>query len=253
MAKHYRIKEFSKRTGVTVRTLHYYDEIKLLKPSNKSVSGHRLYSESDMLRLQQITTLKFLGFSLEAVKQIIQHPNFDIQASLKSQAKVLAKEADKIKNAAKLLQLVIDQLTRFGTVNWQNIAKIIEILQIQDITVENWINKYFSQEELDEFKIRLTKYSPQQQKKYRDQWAKLFAEVKKKMEASPASAVGQKLAKKWLELVDEVYGDYPKIRQRMWEAMRAGAIPSGMMPYYDQDVVDYIDKATKIYKRKNTQ
>jgi len=59
----YRIKEFSDKTSVTVRTLQYYDDIDLLKPSSRSQAGHRLYSEGDMLKLQQITTLKFMGFN----------------------------------------------------------------------------------------------------------------------------------------------------------------------------------------------
>lgn len=250
MAKHYRIKDFSKQTGVTVRALHYYDEIGLLKPSYKSSSGHRLYSETDILRLQQITTLKYLGFSLEAIKQILQHPSFDVQESLQVQAQVLAKEAEKIKRAAKLVQLVVDQLKVNKSVNWQNIAKIIEILQMEEITVENWINKYFSQEERDEYVKRLSRYSPAQLQAYREKWAKLFAEVKKKMSAAPESTIGQKLAQKWADLVDEAYADYPKIRGKMWEAMKAGAIPAGMMSYYDQEVVDYIDKAFKFYKKR---
>ena len=55
MTKSYRIKAFSALTNVTVRTLHYYDEVGLLNPSGKTAAGHRLYSEKDLLILQQFT------------------------------------------------------------------------------------------------------------------------------------------------------------------------------------------------------
>ena len=66
--KYYQIKEISQMTSLTIRSLQHYDEIGLLKPAKRSQSGYRLYSEADLLSLQQITTLKFLGFSLSAIK-----------------------------------------------------------------------------------------------------------------------------------------------------------------------------------------
>jgi DNA-binding transcriptional MerR regulator len=68
MKKVYPIGEFAKKTGQTIRTLHYYDEIGILKPSRISSSGRRFYSEDEMITLQKIVALKFLGFSLEEIK-----------------------------------------------------------------------------------------------------------------------------------------------------------------------------------------
>ena len=59
--KYYQIREISQMTSLTIRSLQYYDDIGLLKPEKRSASGYRLYSEQDLVRLQQITTLKFLG------------------------------------------------------------------------------------------------------------------------------------------------------------------------------------------------
>src|ERR1700744_1404995 len=103
MAKSYRIKQFSNLTSVTVRSLHYYDEIGLLAPSGRTEAGHRLYSEKDLLRLQQILTLKFLGFSLDIIKGIVLNKHFDIKSSLKIQAEMLLSESAKIKKAEKLI------------------------------------------------------------------------------------------------------------------------------------------------------
>lgn len=93
--KFYKIKEISKLTSLSIRTLQYYDEINLLKPSKRSQSDYRLYSSDDLLRLQQITTLRYLGCSLASIKEIIQHPDFNLKTSLAVQAKALEKKQSK--------------------------------------------------------------------------------------------------------------------------------------------------------------
>ncbi len=71
-----KVGELAKRTGLTVRTLHHYDEIGLLKPSLKTESGHRLYTAVDVARLQQVLSLRQLGFSLEQVRDCLDRPGF---------------------------------------------------------------------------------------------------------------------------------------------------------------------------------
>src|ERR1700675_313077 len=71
-----RVGELAKRTGLTIRTLHHYDEIGLLKPSLHSESGHRLYTASDVARLQQVLSLRQLAFSLEEIRDCLGRPGF---------------------------------------------------------------------------------------------------------------------------------------------------------------------------------
>ena len=66
-----KVGELSKQTGISVKTLHHYDEMNLLNPSLRSDSGHRVYSQKDLLRLQKILTLKELGISLGEIKEIL--------------------------------------------------------------------------------------------------------------------------------------------------------------------------------------
>ena len=71
-----KVGELAKRTGLTIRTLHHYDEIGLLKPSGHTESGHRLYTADDIARLQQVISLRQLGFSLEEVRDCLDRPDF---------------------------------------------------------------------------------------------------------------------------------------------------------------------------------
>jgi len=71
------IGKLAKRTGLTVRALHHYDRIGLLSPSQYTEGGHRLYSVDDLVKLQQIVSLKQLGFRLKEIKAILHDPGFD--------------------------------------------------------------------------------------------------------------------------------------------------------------------------------
>jgi MerR family transcriptional regulator, thiopeptide resistance regulator len=73
MSTKIKIGELAKQTGISIRMLHYYDEIELLSPSQRTESGHRLYAEPDIIRLQQIMSLRQLGFSLEEIRECLNH------------------------------------------------------------------------------------------------------------------------------------------------------------------------------------
>jgi DNA-binding transcriptional MerR regulator len=67
----YRVSDFAEKAGITVRTLHHYDRLGLLKPSGRTEAGYRLYGERDFVRLQQIVTLKFIGLPLRQIKDLL--------------------------------------------------------------------------------------------------------------------------------------------------------------------------------------
>jgi DNA-binding transcriptional MerR regulator len=75
----------AKRTGLTVRTLHHYDEIGLLSPSHRTQSGHRLYGEEEFSRLQQIASLKHLGLPLEEIRECLTRPEYSLERVLNLQ------------------------------------------------------------------------------------------------------------------------------------------------------------------------
>jgi DNA-binding transcriptional MerR regulator len=81
----HRVGEVAQLAGVTVRTLHHYDAIGLLRPSGRSARGYRLYSTDDLLRLQQIQIGRALGLSLEAIREMLDEPDFDRRAALERQ------------------------------------------------------------------------------------------------------------------------------------------------------------------------
>ncbi|HYP18862.1 MAG TPA: MerR family transcriptional regulator, partial [Chloroflexia bacterium] len=88
-ANTYLIREFARLTGVTARTLHYYDQIGLLAPSLRTEAEHRLYTQGDALRLQQIVTLKYMGYSLAEIRNLLKNPARNVHQSLRLQKKAI--------------------------------------------------------------------------------------------------------------------------------------------------------------------
>ena len=91
------IKEFAEFTGVSVRTLHYYDEIGLLKPALVDRStGYRYYDHASLLRMQEILFYRELDFSLKDIQEILSSPNYDKQKALQMQKKLLTLKKERL-------------------------------------------------------------------------------------------------------------------------------------------------------------
>jgi DNA-binding transcriptional MerR regulator len=91
------IKEFAEFTGVSVRTLHYYDEIGVLKPAFvDSTTGYRCYNENSLLRMQEIIFYRELDFSLKSIGEILSSPNYDKSKSLKEQKQLLTLKRERL-------------------------------------------------------------------------------------------------------------------------------------------------------------
>ena len=97
------ISQVAELTGVSVRTLQYYDEIGLLKPSELTQSGYRLYNDEALQKLQQILFFKEVGFKLKDIREILQNPNYDRIAAFKKQKELLLLQRNRTDRLIQLL------------------------------------------------------------------------------------------------------------------------------------------------------
>lgn len=142
--RYYHTNEFAKKTSVTVRTLQYYDKEGVLSPTEYTQAGYRIYSDNDLIKMQQILALKYLGFSLSQIKFLIQTGPQQFPAALQTQkAMLLEKRAqlDSIIHAIEETEKVVDG----GAVDYNAIAKIMEVIQLE--LKPGWINKYLTSDE----------------------------------------------------------------------------------------------------------
>ena len=112
------IKEFAQLTGVSVRTLHYYDEIGLLKPSEVDAqTGYRFYDENAFERMQEILFYRELDFSLKTIAEILSSPDYDKQQALSRQRKLLLAKKDRLEQLIATLDSVEEGMGFMKTKN----------------------------------------------------------------------------------------------------------------------------------------
>src|SRR5579863_8527058 len=146
--------EFAKRAGVTIRALHHYDRLGLLKPSRRTAAGYRLYSDRDLVRLEQIVALKFIGFSLSQIRDLLNCEDLDVAAALRQQRQIIAEKRDHLDRAIRAIERAEKLVSSGEKTDWEPFRKIIEVIQMQ--TKKDWMKKYYTEEQLSDLKKRWT-------------------------------------------------------------------------------------------------
>jgi MerR family transcriptional regulator, thiopeptide resistance regulator len=228
-----KVGDLAKQTGVSVRTLHYYDEIGLLSPSHRTEAGYRLYGEGDIVRLQQIVSLRQLGFSLEEIRECLQQSNFSFD-------RVIQLHTARLQEQIELSQKLLNRLERIAqTVNSAE-AVSVEAL-IQTIEAICMLEKYYTPEQLETLRQRQEQLGEERIRQVQGEWQVLIEQVQAEMHqgVDPASESMKALARRWLKLVEEFTGGDAAIRQSLntmyqqegSEATTHGAVSSAMSEY----------------------
>ncbi len=208
MNRTYQPHEFAKRAGVTIRALHHYDRLGLLKPSGRTAAGYRLYTDRDLVRLEQIVTLKFIGFPLSQIRDVLHRKDLDAAAMLRQQRRIVAEKREHLDRAIKAIERAEQVLASGEQADWEPFRKIIEVIQMQ--TRKNWMKKYYSEEQLENLRSR---WSPEVQAESERGWKELARDVEAAIARgeSPDSETGHKVAERRQKLLDLFTGGDPGI------------------------------------------
>ncbi len=238
-----KVGELARRTGVSIRTLHYYDEIGLLAPSYHSAAGHRLYTLADVARLQQIKSLQALGFALEQVRDCLQRRDF-------SPRDLIDRHLQRLREQCALQQRLCTRLEALAT--HLNAAETVSVEEfLQTIEVTTMIEKYYTPEQLAEIQERGRQLGGEGIQKAEAEWKELIAQVRAEMEfgTDPAAETMQGLADRWMALVRAFTGGNPGIEQslrNMYQQEPAVAQKSGL----DPALSEYIGRAIAVRRGK---
>ncbi len=255
MTQQWSVKEFCKITGLSIRTLHYYDEQNILVPSYKKESGARYYSNENLLTVQQITTLKCAGFDLKKIKQILTISEFNLLKSLQLQEDILLDNIAQLNKGVVILKEGIEQYTKTGNIDWNTMSKLLKSFKISHSELtKKWSKRNFS---IEERKFFGDKTFQKTKVDYMQPWIDLFtqATIALRHGKDPHSPEVQLLAQKWIDLWIEMsqkqYPDNPELANKMWELMKSGDIPNGLIEGYDHEVILYMNNAME-YLEKST-
>ena len=133
-----KISEFAKRSGVTIKTLLHYEKIGLLIPSSRNENGYRVYLEEDFLKLQQITTLKYIGLSLKEINHIINENNENLENMICIQKKALEEKKKHIEEVIKVFDKAEMQAKENGSLDADSLINIIKITNMESTIKEQY-------------------------------------------------------------------------------------------------------------------
>lgn len=194
-----KIKEIADLTGVTVRTLHYYDEIGLLKPGVVTQAGYRLYNEENLELLQQILFFRELDFPLNEIKEIVTSPFFDKTKALQKHRELLLKKRERLNNLINLTEKTLKGESKMSFKEFD----MTEIEESMKEYAEEVKERWGSTQAYAQSQKRTASYT-------KDQWAQIDAEVKEIFRTfaglssqglPPDSAQAQAAVKRWQDCI----------------------------------------------------
>jgi MerR family transcriptional regulator, thiopeptide resistance regulator len=230
-----KVGEVARRTGLTVRTLHHYDELGLVSPSARTAAGHRIYTDGDLALLQAVSSLKQLGFSLVEISGLLRDPPSALGPILEAH---LAATADRITN----LQRLTHRLEALATRLRRGAAPTLELLleATQETTMQE---PFFTPEQAARLRSRQQKLASQLE------WRAVALEMKAVIErgASPTSREVRALAEKWHDLKGRITQNDEGIDAALTAYYRADpdAAAAILGPGITRQVLEFAGQAVK--------
>ena len=235
-----KIGDLAKRTGLTVRALHHYDNIKLLTPSARSDAGYRLYNQADVMRLHQIQALRQFGLSLADIGTTLTRNDIPLAAIVSRQIAMLTQQIAQAAVLRERLQRLEAQLARGQEPDLADWLTTLEHMTMFD--------KYFTPEELQELPL----YQPTPA--ITEEWQALVAAVQEQMDtgAQPVDAEPQALSNQWMHMVKRDTANNPVLFAKlntMHEQEPALQASTGITPALMQFVLAAAHEAkTALYR-----
>lgn len=261
----YQANQFARRAGVTVRTLHYYDRLGLLRPSGRTHAGYRLYAERDLVRLEQIVALKFIGFPLKQIRELLNRKPLGLAAALRLQRAIIEEKRGRLALAVEAIERAERTVSSGGAsaarrgqatavneeATWEALRKIIEVINMQQNA--DWTKKYYSEEGQAAVAERGKQWTSEMLEKSQQDWAELIREVEAAVVAGedPASARAQALAARWQALIAAFTGGNPEVQKglnRLYADQQNW--PSTFKKPYSDEAGAFICKAVDAVKKR---
>jgi len=231
-----RVGQLAKRTGLTVRALHHYDELGLVSPRRRSAGGYRLYGAEDVARLLQVMLLRRLGLSLAAVRASLDDPRHSLPAALRARAEQLRAQIGEGQRLLARLESLARSVESGPPSSPHDILDTLEMM--------NMFEKYLNEEQLATLAERKEQLGAEQIAAVEAEWPQLIAAVRAAMErgVDPAAAELRPLVARWQELVRQFTGGDPQIGDAV-RKMYAGEPSVRQRTGLDPAIMEYVARA----------
>ncbi len=232
--KLWKIGDLAAATGLTVRTLHHYDEIGLLRPSERTQAGYRLYGEDDVRRLYEIRALRDLGIPLGEIPDAIEG---DARATLARHLERIEQDLVRQRRLHALLTHILDDAE---SASGQDYMEAIEAMTMLD--------KYYTPEQLQQLDERRRSFSEEEHQQFHRDWDDLIAAAKAEREkgTDPADPRMQQIARRWRELMDMFTGGDPAILEGLKTMYQEEGPERASRGAVDAELMQYVGDAIRL-------
>jgi DNA-binding transcriptional MerR regulator len=187
--RRYRVHEFAELAGVTVKTLHHYDRLGLLRP-RRTAADYRVYTTADLVRLEQILALKTIGFSLKDIHALLHREALPLPAVFRQQRAVLEEKRRLLERAIRALSDAERAATSASATPTAILQDVIRVMNMQDI---DGMRKYYSDDAWAQWQHYYDDWpSPA--------WQALYRDITAALGSDPAAPLAQALADRWQAL-----------------------------------------------------
>ncbi|MFB1083123.1 MerR family transcriptional regulator [Jeotgalibacillus sp. JSM ZJ347] len=235
----YSIGQLAKISNITVRTLRYYDEIGLLKPSSKTSGGHRLYTDQDITRLHHIITLKDLGLELESINEVIKNKQSNLRETLNLRLEKIKFECEQLTRAEQSIHSILELMSLDHISNWEDIFYTFNNYPASKIELEEIWRLHFTLKEQQTLSL-LPSFGDGSE--LTQKWISLVNDIHKNIEESTQGENARDLAERWISLVEEMFKGDHELAQKTWQLTNSGNESLGFYQF-DQEVVKFIEDA----------
>lgn len=241
MTGYWRVGELAELTGLSIRTLRYYDQIKLFSPSEYTASGHRRYAHTDLQKLHKILVLKQMGLSLEEVQEIIANEKSNsILDMIDKQINRICEDIKVQQQLLRQLQEVKGELASKENISIKDLTSLFALMKMNR-------SKYFTDSQIAEMRSYYNQLDEDSLKEAEKEFQLLLIKLRKEKDqgTSPKNKRVQELSIKWKHIVYSFSHSNPQL-ERNAELFYADN-PNAAMNYgLDADLYRYIQEALKL-------
>lgn len=243
------VHQLASLAGVSVRTLHHYDRIGLLKPASRAESRYRYYGKAELLRLQQILLYKELDFSLSQIAELLDDPGFDLVQALEQQKQELRKRKTRISQLLHTIDRTIHQLKNNQHMDYNELYKGLgkeEAEALKKEASERWGAKI-----IEDSHQRLLKMSKAEWAVLQERTEKLNVELANSMQLSPDDDAVQKLIAQHYGIIRVHFNVTPGIYRSMGTMYAEDERFRAYYDKYKEGLADFLRDAILVFMESN--
>ena len=239
-----KISEVAKLSGITVRTLHYYDEIGLLKPNKITEAGYRLYSNENLETLQQILFFRELDFQLNEIKEIMMNPNYDKNKALNKHKELLIEKRERLDGLINLIDKTIKGDNNMSFKEFDN-SKIEEN---KNKYAEEVKNRWGNTDAYKEYEKKTKSYDKNSWNTINEDMAKILKEFADNRNEDPNSDIAQELVEKWrMYITSNFYNCTKEILSGLGLMYTSDERFKKNIDQYGEGTAEFMAKAIELY------